>query len=64
LLGLDVGRIEIGAPADLVLFDPDKPFILDRSKLLSKSKNTPYDGRTMQGKVIRTFIAGKEVYRQ
>ena len=64
LLGLDVGRIEIGAPADLVLFDPDKPFILVRSKLLSKSKNTPYDGRTMQGKVIRTFIAGKEVYRQ
>lgn len=64
LLGLNVGRIEIGAPADLVLFDPDKPFILDRSKLLSKSKNTPYDGRTMQGKVIRTFIAGKEVYRQ
>ena len=64
LLGLNVGRIEIGAPADLVLFDPDKPFILDRSKLLSKSKNTPYDGRTMQGKVIRTFIAGEEVYRQ
>ena len=64
LLGLNVGRIEIGAPADLVLFDPDKPFILDRSKLLSKSKNTPYDGRTMQGKVMRTFIAGEEVYRQ
>ena len=64
LLGLNVGRIEIGAPADLVLFDPDKPFILDRSKLLSKSKNTPYDGLTMQGKVIRTFIAGEEVYRQ
>ena len=64
LLGLNVGRIEIGAPADLVLFDPDKPFILDRSKLLSKSKNTPYDGRTMQGKVMRTFIAGEEVYSQ
>jgi len=64
LLGLNVGRIEIGAPADLVLFDPDKPFILDRSKLLSKSKNTPYDGRTMQGKVMRTFIAGEEVYHQ
>lgn len=62
LLGLDAGRIAIGAPADLVLFDPDKPFVLDRTELHSKSKNTPYDGRTMQGRVMRTFVSGKEVY--
>ena len=62
LLGLDTGRMAIGAPADLVLFDPDKPFILDRTQLHSKSKNTPYDGRRMQGRVMRTFVAGTEVY--
>ncbi len=62
LLGLDTGRMAIGAPADLVLFDPDKPFVLDRTELHSKSKNTPYDGRRMQGRVMRTFVAGTEVY--
>ena len=62
LLGLNTGQMKVGYPADLVLFDPDKPFILDRSKLHSKSKNTPYDGRTMQGRVIQTIVAGKEVY--
>lgn len=62
LLGLDTGHMAIGAPADLVLFDPDKPFILDRTQLHSKSKNTPYDGRRMQGRVMRTFVAGTEVY--
>tara|TARA_R110002096_G_scaffold8802_5_gene35814 strand:+ start:138 stop:1418 length:1281 start_codon:yes stop_codon:yes gene_type:complete len=62
LLGLDSGRMAIGAPADLVLFDPDKPFVLDRTELHSKSKNTPYDGRRMQGRVMRTFVAGTQVY--
>ncbi|MEP0565927.1 MAG: dihydroorotase, partial [Paracoccaceae bacterium] len=42
-LNLDCGRLKPGAPADLVLFDPNAPFVLDRSKLLSKSKNTPFD---------------------
>lgn len=62
LLGLKSGRLKKGAPADLVLFDPDKPFILDRSNLKSKSKNTPFDGRRMQGKVMKTFLAGHEIY--
>jgi len=62
LLGLDGGRMEAGTPADLVLFDPDKPFVLDRTELHSKSKNTPFDGRRMQGRVMRTFVAGQEVY--
>ena len=62
LLGMDTGRMAVGAPADLVLFDSDKPFVLDRTQLHSKSKNTPYDGRRMQGRVMRTFVSGKEVY--
>ena len=52
----------VGAPADLILFDPDAPFVMDRFKLLSKSKNTPFDGRRMQGKVLQTYVAGKQVF--
>jgi len=62
-LGLPQGRMAEGAPADLVLFDPDAPFLLDRFKLHSKSKNTPFDGQRMEGKVLATFVAGVQVYR-
>ena len=62
LLGLEAGRMAVGAPADLIVFDPDAPFVMDRSKLLSKSKNTPFDGRRMQGRVLKTFVAGKQVF--
>lgn len=61
-LGLPQGRLEVGAPADLVLFDPDAPFVLDRFALHSKSKNTPFDGARMQGKVLATIVAGVQVY--
>ena len=63
-LGLDAGRLSAGAPADLVLFDPDAPFVLDRFALHSKSKNTPFDGQRMQGKVLATYVAGQEVFRR
>ncbi|MGB3247311.1 MAG: dihydroorotase [Sulfitobacter sp.] len=61
-LGLPGGRLAIGAPADLVLFDANAPFVLDRSRLRSKSLNTPFDGMRMQGKVRRTYVAGNCVY--
>jgi dihydroorotase len=61
-LGLDSGRLEPGAPADLVLFDPDVPFVLDRFKLRSKSKNTPFDGHHMQGQVLGTWVGGVSVF--
>jgi dihydroorotase len=59
--GLPGGRLTPGAPADLVLFDPDAPFILDRFTLLSKSKNTPFDGARLQGRVLATFVDGKRI---
>ena len=61
-MGLPCGRLCPGAPADLVLFDPDAPFVLDRFALRSKSKNTPFDGQRMQGRVLRTFVAGQQVF--
>ena len=61
-LGLPGGRLTVGAPADLVLFDPDAPFVLDRFTLLSKSKNTPFDGARMEGRVIGTWVGGRRVF--
>ncbi|GGE58672.1 dihydroorotase [Actibacterium pelagium] len=61
-LGLPGGRLSQGAPADLVLFDPEAPFVMDRTKLQSKSKNTPFDGARMQGRVLGTWVAGNRVY--
>ena len=62
LLGLSAGRLAVGAPADLILFDPNKPFVLQRAGLHSKSKNTPYDLRRMEGVVLRTFVAGEQIW--
>lgn len=61
-LGLPGGRLSVGAPADLVLFDPDVPFQMDRFKLHSKSKNTPFDGARLQGKVTGTWVGGTRVF--
>lgn len=63
LLGLETGRLTVGTPADLLLFDLSSPFTLDRSRLCSKSRNTPFDGQMLQGQVLRTFLGGQEIYR-
>lgn len=63
LLGLDAGRLRKGAPADLVLFDLDAPWRIEASELLSKSKNTPFDERPVQGKALATVVGGKIVHR-
>lgn len=64
LLKLPQGRFTIGAPADIILIDTGAPFRLDSDKLKSKSNNSPFDGKLLQGAVKRTFIAGKLVYPQ
>lgn len=61
-LGVPQGRLAKGAPADLVLFDQDAPFVLDREALRSKSKNTPFDRARMQGRVLGTWVAGRRVF--
>jgi len=62
LLGLATGRMAKGAPADLICFDAHVPFVLARENLRSKSKNTPFDGQRLQGRVLATWVAGKQVF--
>lgn len=62
--GLNAGKMSKGCQADFVLFDPNYPFILDRATLASKSKNTPFDGQTLQGRVLKTIVGGKIVFSQ
>ena len=62
LLGLEAGRIKTNAIADLVIFDRHEPWVCDASELRSRSKNTPFDGRRLTGRVQHTIKAGKLVY--
>ncbi len=62
-LGLTAGRIASGAPADLLLCDLNAPILVDADKLASKSKNSPFDGRRLQGQVLMTVTGGKIVHR-
>lgn len=62
LLGLPAGTLAAGAPADLVLFDPDECWTVSPDALHGKSRNTPFKGMTLRGKVKTTILGGKIVY--
>ena len=62
LMGLPAGSLKEGAPADLILFDPDEGWKVDADKLVGKAQNSPFDGRPVQGRVLRTVIDGRPVF--
>lgn len=62
ILGISAGTLSIGEPADLVLFDPNEPWTVDPEKLHGKSRNTPFKGMQMRGRVSMTLCRGKIVY--
>lgn len=62
LLGLAGGSLKPGSVADVIVIDPDLPWVLDPADLKSKCKNTPFDEAKMTGRVVRTIIAGRTVY--
>jgi dihydroorotase len=64
ILGLEQGRLVKGAPADLIRFDPDEPFVVDPSELRSRCKNTPFDMARLQGRVKLTMVAGDVVFER
>lgn len=63
LLGLEAGRITVGAPADLILVDLDYPWQVKENSLRSRSRNTPFEGARLAGKVMRTWVGGETVFR-
>jgi dihydroorotase len=62
LLGFPCGTLKPGAPADVIVIDLDVPWVLDPDALKSKCKNTPFDEARLQGRVVRTIVAGRTVY--
>ncbi len=63
LLGLPGGTLRSGAVADVIVIDPDLPWVLDPAELKSQCKNTPFDEARFSGRVTRTIVSGKTVYR-
>jgi dihydroorotase len=63
LLELEAGRLSLGAPADLVLFDPERPWKITEAGLTSLAKNTAFEGRLVQGRVLMTLVDGRVVHR-
>jgi len=59
ILGIDKGSLQIGADADLCVVDINRPWVVNKDNLLSKSKNTPIEDRKLQGQIIKTFIKGE-----
>jgi dihydroorotase len=62
LLGLPGGTLRAGAPADVIVIDPDIAWILDPADLKSNCKNTPFDEARLQGRVVRTVVAGRTAF--
>jgi dihydroorotase len=62
VLGLRAGTLEVGAPADLVLIDPDRVWKVESATLVSRSKNSAFLGQELRGAAIRTYVAGELVY--
>jgi dihydroorotase len=62
VLGLPLGRLLPGAPADVIVVDPERSWVVDPKKLHSKSKNSPFLGWTLKGQVERTYVEGKLVH--
>ena len=63
ILKINKGNLSIGADADLCIVDINKPWIVKKEKLISKSKNTSIEDKKLQGKVTNTFVKGKELFK-
>jgi dihydroorotase len=63
VLRIEAGTITEGKAADLVIFDPDAAYTIDKNTFVSKSKNTPFHGRSVRGRVLATIIGGEVVYQ-
>ncbi len=62
LLGLEGGRLQAGAPADMVIVDPTRSWKVEETTLKSRSKNSPFEHRTLEGRALETIVAGRTVF--
>ncbi len=62
LLGLESGALSLGAAGDVTLIDPDLEWTVDAASFASASRNTPFDGRKLKGRAVRTIVGGKTVW--
>jgi len=61
-LGVGLGSLKTGGPADVTIFDPDAEWVVDSTEFVSKGKNTPLDGATLKGRVVATIVGGAVRY--
>ena len=59
-----MGSLDEGQPADIIIFDPDKPVKIDRFQFRSKSQNTPFDGFNLQGENLLTMVKGEIIFKK
>tara|TARA_Y100000590_G_scaffold152891_1_gene175568 strand:+ start:28 stop:1320 length:1293 start_codon:yes stop_codon:yes gene_type:complete len=64
ILGINKGTLDKGSDADLCVFDLNKPWVVNKEKLKSKSKNTPIENRKMQGQILKTFVKGELAFER
>jgi len=64
ILGINKGSLKKGNDADICVFDINKPWVVTKNNLKSKSKNTPIENRNLQGQVIKTFVKGELAYER
>jgi dihydroorotase len=60
----ELATLKPGTPADIIVFDPDKEWVVDTREFASKGKNTPLEGVTLKGRVVATLVGGKVVYQE
>ena len=63
ILKINKGNLSIGNDADFCIVDINKPWVVRKDKLISKSKNTPIEDKKLQGKVLNTFVNGEELFK-
>ncbi len=64
IIGIDRGTLGEGKAADIIIFDAEEPFVIDTNVFVSKGKNSPYHGFTVNGRVETTICGGNIVYQR
>lgn len=64
VLGLDMGTLKVGGPADITVIDLEREWTVDKDKFFSKGRNTPFHGFKLKGKAVMTIVDGKSAYSE